>query len=285
MNPTRPTFDLNRRRVNRLAWLAAHTVPSLALLVLTMAGGSFAPAQDTNAPVQANDALQPGEMVPANDNGQSDDETSGDDMVETNSVAQTNGTAPGPTEDARSRRLRRQRQNRNRNYGQSNTNGSAGGTNAAPASLDYSAFRLIADRNIFDPNRFPHTGPRVSTSRTVDSFSLVGTMSYEKGDFAFFDGTSSDFKKVLKPADTIAGYKVVAISPDSVKLAQSTNQLVLAVGTQMRRQDDGTWVQVASAASYDSAPAAPSSTSSPPSASGGAESDVLKRMMQRREKE
>ena len=95
MNPTRPTFDLNRRRVNRLAWLAAHTVPSLALLVLTMAGGSFAPAQDTNAPVQANDALQPGEMVPANDNGQSDDETSGDDMVETNSVAQTNGTAPG----------------------------------------------------------------------------------------------------------------------------------------------------------------------------------------------
>ena len=29
-------------------------------------------------------------------------------------------------------------------------------TNDGPASLDYSAFKVIVDRNIFDPNRFPH---------------------------------------------------------------------------------------------------------------------------------
>src|SRR3974390_2726759 len=128
MNPTRPTCDLNRRRANRLAWLAAHAAPCLALIVLAMAGGSFAPAQDTNAPVQANDALQAGEIAPGNDNGQADDENSAEDMVDTNAVPQTNGAAPGPSEDSRSRRLRRQRQNRSRNFGQSNSNGLAGGT-------------------------------------------------------------------------------------------------------------------------------------------------------------
>ncbi len=284
MNANPLTCDRRLSRANRLAWLATHAVPCLALLWLAMAGGSFAPAQNTNAPVQANELLQAGDMAQANDNGQTDDSSNGEDMVETNAVAPTNPAAAGPSEDARSRRLRRQRQSRPRTYGQSNSNG-LGGTNAASSSLDYSAFRLIADRNIFDPNRFPHTVGSRPQPKTVESFSLVGTMSYEKGEFAFFDGTSSDYKKVLKPDGTIAGYKVVAILPDSVKLAQSTNELVLAVGTQLRRQDDGNWVQAAAAASYDSAPAASNSSSSAPSASSGAESDIIKRMMQRREKE
>ena len=60
-------------------------------------------------------------------------------------------------------------------------------------------------------------------------------MSYEKGEFAFFEGTSSDYKKAVKTNDTI-GYKVESITPDSVKLAQNTNVLQLAVGAQLHRQ-------------------------------------------------
>jgi hypothetical protein len=107
-------------------------------------------------------------------------------------------------------------------------------------------------------------------------------MSYEKGVFAFFDGTSSDYKKVLKPEETIAGYKVVAITTDSVKLMLNTNVLELSFGAQMRRRDDGAWERSAGSTSYAAGSAAASQSEAAPS---GAESDIIKKMMLRREKE
>ena len=62
-------------------------------------------------------------------------------------------------------------------------------------------------------------------------------MTYEKGTFAFFDGTSSEYKKALKLADAIAGYKVTNIAPNGVKLASGTNELDLSVGAQLRREE------------------------------------------------
>jgi hypothetical protein len=107
-------------------------------------------------------------------------------------------------------------------------------------------------------------------------------MSYEKGNFAFFDGTRSDYKKAVKTNDTIAGYKIAAIAADSVKLAQNTNVLELAVGAQLRRRDDGTWARSATSESYA---AAPSGTTTSSSATSAADNDVLKKMMMRRDKE
>jgi hypothetical protein len=75
----------------------------------------------------------------------------------------------------------------------------------------------------------------------VDSFGLVGTMSYEKGPFAFFDGTSSEYRKALKRDDGIAGFKVADIEPAYVKLASPSNEIELAVGMEMRREDKGEW--------------------------------------------
>ena len=66
-------------------------------------------------------------------------------------------------------------------------------------------------------------------------------MSYAKGAFAFFDGTSSDYRKVVQNAGTIAGYKVTEITPTAVKLANGDKQLVMKVGTQMRREEKGSW--------------------------------------------
>jgi hypothetical protein len=157
--------------------------------------------------------------------------------------------------------------------------------------LDYAAFRVIVDGNIFDPNRTSRrpgaTRARVAP-RSVDSLTLVGIMTYEKGTFAFFDGTSSDYKRALKLTDSIAGYKVTNITPNSVKLASGTNELDLSVGAQLRREEDGPWLLSSQSASYAAAPASastnPTATGSD-AASGGAESDVLKRLMQRREKE
>ncbi|HLP76144.1 MAG TPA: hypothetical protein VK327_04435 [Candidatus Paceibacterota bacterium] len=109
---------------------------------------------------------------------------------------------------------------------------------------DFSAFQIITDRNIFDPNR----RPRVQQSRTpprvqqiVDSFSLVGTMSYSNVVLAFFDGTGSEYRKSLAVSNRIAGYTVLEIRQDAVKLALDTNEVELKVGMQMRRSEDGKW--------------------------------------------
>ena len=83
-----------------------------------------------------------------------------------------------------------------------------------PGAISYSAFKLIAERNIFDPNRSVRAPRPVAVKAPrVESFGLTGTLSSEKGAYAFFDGTSSAYRKVLKPEGTIAGYMVTAVGP------------------------------------------------------------------------
>jgi hypothetical protein len=238
-------------------------------------------AQDNSGLTQTNDVF-PTDVSAAADTSQAADAGFDDQTTGTNGIADTNQiSAPGP--DGRARRLQR-RPPKPRSTNQNQDRISSSSTNAAPSGLDYSAFRLIADRNIFDPNRSPRAVRSSAQPKTSDSFTLVGTMSYEKGIFAFFDGTRSDYKKVLKPQESIAGYKVASISPDAIKLARDTNVLELRVGTQMRRRDDGSWELIASSASY-AATTSSSSSSTDAVSGGGAESDTLRKLRERREKE
>jgi hypothetical protein len=120
---------------------------------------------------------------------------------------------------------------------------------------DFASFQVISQRNIFDPNRVAHShfNSTRAAARIADSFSFLGTMSYEKGNFAFFDGTSPDFRKVLELDGDIAGFKVTALAPKSVTLLSGTNEMVLPVGTQVRRDDDGHWAVSTEPASYSNA--------------------------------
>lgn len=196
----------------------------------------------------------------------------------------------------------------------------------APSRLSYESFKLITDRNIFNPNRTSRSPGIVRREARpevrAESFALVGTMSYEKGLFAFFDGTSADYRKVLKRADAIAGYKVEDIAPNHVKLASGTNEIDLPVGMQMRREEEGGWVLTARTETISSSPAPTpvartSSTAAvaggnrptdaidgqptivvidrqpdtlvtnaePQTAAGGSENDILTKLRQRREQE
>ncbi len=154
------------------------------------------------------------------------------------------------------------------------------------STLDLRSFRLVWERNIFDPNRSPGSfteGPRRdsgSPART-ESFALVGTMSYEKGCFAFFESASSQYQKVLETSNRIAGYTIAEITPTHVKL-ESTNGLPieLRVGMQMKRREKGQWTASERA---ESSVGGHSSASS--GGSGGEDSEVLKRLMQNREQE
>jgi hypothetical protein len=128
----------------------------------------------------------------------------------------------------------------------------------------------------------------------------VGTMSYQKGMFAFFSGNNYDLKKILPVSGTIAGYTVTEITLNSVKIqGADKKEIVLQIGDQMREENNG-WQLVAlgdapagsgmgdssssSAVDNSSASSAADSTAVAPSANVGS-NDVLKRLMQLREQE
>jgi hypothetical protein len=304
-------------------WPKAGLAVHLTTLGLALACCLSVVAQEPDAPAQTNDNTaaeilsQLGDMVQATDSVQPEDAAPSSSLPQANSLPQTNGTSlsgdrsakvnrfENPSryqkEDRRSRGRRNSRSNSDQSgaYGSANdySRGSANtpaGSSNGSTNLDYAAFKVIVDRNIFDPNRFPRRGPNLGApSKSFDSLTLVGTMAYEKGTFAFFDGTSAEYKKALRVTDAIAGYKVTSIAPNGVKLASGTNQLELNVGAQLRREENGPWQLARQSASYAATPALTStnaattttSTAGSDAASGGAASEVIKRLMQRREKE
>jgi hypothetical protein len=180
-------------------------------------------------------------------------------------------------------------------------------SNGVPGPQDYSAFsRFITDRNIFDPSRQPHfTSSGRNTNRrhraaSPPDLQLVGTMSYAKGLFAFFNSSNPDLKKALQAGDKIADYTVAEISPGLVRLesANKKEQFALRVGDGLR-QENGRWVRADAGAS--TAPAAPAAGNEPDATDAGSTenagstpatppsvsqpNDVLKRLMELREKE
>lgn len=180
-------------------------------------------------------------------------------------------------------------------------------SNGVPGPQDYDKFsHFIADRNIFDPNRQPHyTGThtsfhrRTTLSRGVPGIQLVGTMSYDKGMFAFFSGNNDDLSNVLQTGGKIQDYTITEITPDFVllKAADQKEPHKLNIGDGLR-EENGKWIfaDASDLPSMDNAPATTGSSggstntegaSSAPStpASASEPNDILKRLMQQREKE
>ena len=172
-----------------------------------------------------------------------------------------------------------------------------------PGPSDYARFSgFVTERNIYDPNRQPHyssggrprttTRPRTRSSAAAPTIALVGTMAYEKGSFAFFSSNDSEQKKVLPVAGKIAGYKIVEILPAGVRLeAADKKQFAMRVG-EVFRQENGGWQLAgqgdvpATAATAGGAASEKSGDSGESKPSAAIESnDVLKRLMEKREKE
>jgi hypothetical protein len=122
-----------------------------------------------------------------------------------------------------------------------------GRTNRAPAKLSFSEFSIISDRNIFNTKRYARNSnaPVVrrdnSRSARVEYFALLGIISYEKGPFAFFDGSSSTARKSARINDEICGFKIKSILPNAVHIESGTNHFELPLGKQLRRSDGGPW--------------------------------------------
>jgi hypothetical protein len=176
-------------------------------------------------------------------------------------------------------------------------------TNTAPTRIDLSTFRIVSERNIFNPNRSARVSrngganAEVRRQPKVDTFSLVGTLSYDQGDLAFFDGSSATFRKAIRTNDTIAGYRVVAIRTDEVQLEADGKTVSARMGARFRREDDGPWElssngSAVAASSGDSSASGSSGTegaggteTTSGSGGGGVENEVLKRLRLKREQE
>ena len=94
--------------------------------------------------------------------------------------------------------------------------------------------------------------------------------------------------------DVIAGYKLTNIAASGVELSAGTNELELHVGMQLRREEDGSWLLAGQSRAYAAAPASTltntaaatiATGTNAPSGSAEAESDIIKKLMQRREQE
>jgi hypothetical protein len=172
-------------------------------------------------------------------------------------------------------------------------------SNGVPSDTDYAKFsQFISERNIFDPNRYARTGYRPRTrpharAAGAPEFTLVGTLSYQKGMFVFFDGNNSDLKKILAAGGSIAGYTVQEVTATSVKLlGADKKEIKMKLGDQMR-QEGGNWQltgpselpAVPTAADDGENPTAPAEAGSPAPSPSLEGNDVLKRLMQQREQE
>lgn len=174
----------------------------------------------------------------------------------------------------------------------------AAAATARPTS--YQDFKLIRERNIFDPNRTrrPRPGeaaPERPRAPKIEVISLTGTMSYAKGTFAFFDSSVGDFRKTAKAGDQIAGYTVRGIGQHHVALEREGQSLELKVGQQLRREEAGEW-EVTSGVPLTASPAssnrssgggsttADGSSATEPT-SGEGPSEALKRLLEQRRKE
>lgn len=164
-------------------------------------------------------------------------------------------------------------------------------SSVAPSG-SFDNFRLITDRNIFNPNR---TGRRERANEErpprADVISLVGTMDSDKGVRAFFDGSENSFRRAVRVGDAVDAYKVVQVAPNVVELERNGKIVAMRVGQQLRRPEGSDWTligedvvrreaqaQAASEAAGKIDPAAP--VAIPAGAS-----DTLRKLMEARNKQ
>lgn len=166
-------------------------------------------------------------------------------------------------------------------------------TTNSPKSLSLESFKLIHERNIFNPNRTARSsrGGGGDTEKPkapkVDHATLVGIMSYAKGDFAFFDGSDTNYRKTLQKDEKIAGHRIVEVAPKKVTLSMDGKNVTLSVGTQIKRVEEGPWevAKGSDKATSTSSTGSSASDSSSDSGSGSGEDEILKRLLQKREQE
>ena len=186
----------------------------------------------------------------------------------------------------------------------------------------YDNFKMVQTRDIFDPDRsrdltLQSDIPRRGESRPVatpppvvatasDYVELTGVMTTEQETFAFFAGSQPEYNKVVAVNGSIAGATITKITSAGIDVARNGRQVTVPVGWTVPLNDSATPalppsaapapVAASTAGTSLSAPSVdpqaasqqvplPDATSGSSSAPPDNVSDVMRRMMERRQKE
>ena len=153
----------------------------------------------------------------------------------------------------------------------------------------FDSFRIVVDRNIFDPNRRASRPERRSAPKEPaaqpDQIALTGVLIHEGAAVAFFEGTKPEYSVDLKEGGTVAGYTVVEIRTDGLKLSKDGREIELPVGSGLSRQNGAEW-ELSSSPSFLSR-GEPSSGERPAEtkSSDSSSADLLERLRTRRRRE
>ena len=172
---------------------------------------------------------------------------------------------------------------------------SASTAQVAASAQGYNAFRLVRTRNIFEPDRQgapraeEQSRPQPTTSRS-NFIVLTGTMVTASRTLAFFTGSRPEYARVIPVGEKIADFTLTSITPAQVELEHAGKQIAVVVGGPVPLEgtsDAGVTSEPlpvgVSAPPSTAAPTA-ATTSSAPAATGD-KAEVLRRMMERRQKE
>lgn len=162
---------------------------------------------------------------------------------------------------------------------------------ALTPTAGFESFRLITERNIFNPNRTVRRAPvPEEVVPRVEVISLVGTMNSDRGLVAFFDGSEAALRKTLKTGESVGPFKVTRIATEGVEVEREGQSLPIRVGQQLRKPEGGEWSVVGGVAGpTDASSRTPATAARPdPTAAPAIPADadeVTRRLMERRQKQ
>jgi len=157
-------------------------------------------------------------------------------------------------------------------------------TPAVSPANSFDAFRIITEKNIFNPNRVGLTRatPEARPAR-VDEIALVGTVEFGGQRVALFDSAEVAWRKSVREGESLGDFTVKRVGPEGVDLVRGEQTLSLRVAQQLRRPEGEEWAVVA-APDLPRADARGGDSPAAPAIPADA-SDVLKRLMRQREKQ
>lgn len=177
----------------------------------------------------------------------------------------------------------------------------AGAQTRESLSPDFDSFEIVLSRNIFDPNR--REGRDSEESRTYEepvrysepiTVSLLGTMLRGNEAIAFVSGSEVGSATEAGNGAVLAGHKITAIRADGISLEENGTKVDLPVGSSLAKDEDGVTITTGvsspkaeeskSEDKYDSGSQSVPETGTE-ATDGGAESDAMKKMMERRRQE
>jgi hypothetical protein len=130
----------------------------------------------------------------------------------------------------------------------------------------FETFDLLLKRNIFDPARRPNMPERSERPVYVapprkEYLALLGVLICGGQAVAFFEDTAGGSGKQVRTGDEIAGFRVVGVATDRIRLEKAKQEQELPVGWQLVRQGETDWRISSEAPQMDGAQVASSSDS------------------------